>query len=289
MLDYKPNQEPAPPVESSLAEAREFNTSAHLHGIFYTINEYTGARKKSNITKIKACFCDFDIGTKAEQVAALQRGPIPSFINETKRGHQAAWFLSDGSRATWYPLMRDRIIPFFNGDRNACDPVRLLRAPDSTHWKDPQNPFNVKALWYKPKVIYSTKYLLSFFPDANAESKTAYKQDFRERESIQSSDFWEALYYFDHEEILTRLSGHEAVNNEIFTFKRVSRGKLNIFANGKGTPCFVDAEGRIGVGGPTIFQFLKWDGYRNSSKDALAVMRELIPELPWTTMDTLKK
>ena len=95
-----------------------------------------------------------------------------------------------------------------------------------------------------------------------------------------SDDFWERVYRLDCADGLLRLSGHEAVNGEVYSFKPVAKGNLNILVNGKGTSCWIDRTGKIGSlsgGGPTLAQWLRWLGLSYGA--AAKVIKSLFPEI----------
>lgn len=281
------------PVERG--EAARWNTPALGFGIFLTVNSFNGLRRKECLAKINAWAVDMDDGTKAEQHAKLLRSPlVPSLIVETKRGYQAWWAAKEGAKAEhWNAIVLERLVPFFGSDKNARDLCRILRVPGFLHLKDPADPFKVRIAW-KHDVSYSERQIGEAFewvPDpkvqraAHDEQRRAAEREIRDATSVAagvppSESLWDAVYTLDCEEALSRLSGHWAVSGERYTFRPTSRGRLNIFVDGKSSPCFIDENKRIGSpsgGGPTIAQWLRW--FKHDWRTVIAVLKEVFPRL----------
>jgi hypothetical protein len=267
-------------------QAKLWNTPEKGFGIFLTVNNFAGARRKENLTHINAWAIDMDDGTKDEQATKLRNAPlVPSVIVETKRGFQAYWAAKDGKAEHWNALVLERLVPHFGSDKNARDLCRLLRAPGFLHLKNPAEPFKVRTVW-KLEVSYTERQLAEAFrwsPDLSAHRKALddAKREYRKATSSDAGeDFWQAVYELNCRDALERLSGTGAVNGESFTFRRVSNGNQNIFVDGKGTSCWVDAHGRIGSmskGGPTVYNWLLW--YRMPPAEAVKVLKSIYPHL----------
>lgn len=256
--------------------------NAQGHGIFVAVNEFSGARRRENLTRINAWAIDLDEGTKLEQKARLLRSPlVPSMVIETKNGFHAWWIAKEAKADHWNAVVLERLVPFFGADKNARDLCRILRFPGFDHLKDPANPFPVRLVW-QHHVGYTERQMAQAFRWVpSRESKEAAHQEHRAQRPTQTAEnVWEAIYQLDCEEGLSRLSGHHAVNGERYTFKRAPRGRLNIIVDGKGSPCFIDENKRIGSpsgGGPTLVQWLRWFG--RSYKEALDVICDVFPQL----------
>lgn len=281
------------PIERS--EARRWNEQGF--GIFMTVNQFNGPRRKENLVRINAWAIDNDAGTKREQHDLLQRSPlVPSMIVETKRGYQSYWIARDAKPEHWNAIVLERLVPHFGADKNARDLCRILRVPGFLHLKDPGDPFKVRVVW-QHEVSYSEAQIAQAFawvPDkqtqktAHDDARRAAESEIREqakRNAIAAGlapteSLWDAIYALDCEEGLRRLSGHPIVGSEQFTFRRTGRGNLNIFVDGKGTPCFIDENKRIGSpsgGGPTLIQWIRW--YGRSYRDAIDALKEVFPQL----------
>jgi len=269
-------------------EAKNWNTPQKGHGIFLTVNDFAGARRKENLTRINAWAIDMDDGTKQEQAEKLRKSPlVPSIIVETKRGFQAYWCAKDGKAEHWNSLVLERLVPHFGSDKNARDLCRLLRAPGFLHLKNPDEPFKIRVVW-KLEVTYTERQLADAFtwsPDLRAHREALDRARNEHRKATATSqdageDFWQAVYELNCRDALERLSGTSAVNGESFTFRRVSNGNQNIFVDGKGTSCWVDPNGRIGSmskGGPTIYNWLLW--YKTPPAEAVRVLKSIYPHL----------
>lgn len=265
-------------------EAEEWNKKGW--GIFWTVNGFNGQRKIENLKRIISWAVDIDDGTKQEQIEKIRKFITPSFVIETKRGYQVYFNAEDGTIEN-YPKILNGLVEYFNADQKAKDIARVMRVPNYYHWKDLDNPFVVKLVpgytehakkKYKEKNILKALSLRNKKPekkDDNSKNKIR-----KELSIIDSDDLFNKIYNLDCELALERLSGHESVSCEKYSFKRLRSGNLNILVNGKSTSCFVDINKRIGSsdkGGPTILQWLKW--HSGNYKAALKTMREVFPEL----------
>lgn len=282
-------------VEVSRDDAKRWNEQGY--GIFITVNTFNGARRKENLSRINAWAIDIDDGTKEAQHKRLLSSPlVPSLIVETKRGYQAYWIARGANAENWNAIVLERLVPFFGADANARDLCRILRMPGYFHMKDPADPFLIRVAW-KHEVSYTERQIGQAFrwvPNPKAQkaahddARQAAEAEIREQARHNaiaaglppSESLWDAIYALDCEEGLRRLSGHSAVNGEQYTFRRTGRGNLNIFVDGKGSPCFIDGNKRIGSpsgGGPTLVQWLRWFGH--SYRDAIAVLKDVYPQL----------
>lgn len=246
-------------------------------GIFHCVNQFHGEqRRKEFLTKIDYYYADIDNFRKERQWETIQSGLKPTIVNETKKGFQCYWAVSDGSIKNW-ALIMERIREYYSADPNAKDPLRVLRTPGFYHWKDHNNPFLVRQV-YKSEAIYTESTLLMFFP---ASEKEQFRETPEAREiRWHGEDLFDRIYNLDCEDALTRLSGSKYVGGEHYTFRRTGSGNKNIYVEGKSTSCWIDKDGRIGSfdkGGPTVWQWLKWFG--NTNKEISEIMREVFPEV----------
>lgn len=271
----------------SLEEAKTWNTPELGFGIFRTVNSFAGARRKENLTRINAWCVDMDAGTKQEMASKLMASPlVPSIIVETKRGYQAYWMAQDGAKPEhWNAIVLERIVPHYGADKNARDLCRILRAPGFLHLKNPAEPFRCKTVW-RHHVAYSERQMAEawrWVPDPKAveQAKQEAIRATRSVEVIESSDdFWNAISNLDCRDALARLSGSGYVNGEQYSFRSCASGNWNIVVDGKGTSCFVDANGKIGSlsgGGPMIVHWLKWLG--RDWKTAIEAVKSVYPHI----------
>lgn len=280
------------------ADAKAWNTPERQFGIFATVNVFDGPRRKEHLERIAAWAIDMDDGTKAQMRTKLLASPVvPSFIVETKRGYQAYWIAKPGAKPEhWNAIVLERLVPRFGADKNARDLCRIMRVPGYLHLKDPAEPFLVRAVW-KLTVSYTERQMADAFtwvPDRAAQERHADEQRRSEDRAAREAEkqtavahgqpwvesFWDAVYNLDCEEGLARLSGHWSVRGEKYTFQRTTKGRLNIFVDGKSSPCFIDEDKRIGSlsgGGPTLARWLRW--FKHDWKTVVAVLKEIFPEL----------
>ncbi len=301
MFDPDPNG--VFPIERH--EAKEWN--AKSWGVFMTLNTFDGPRRKENLIQINAWAVDMDVGTKPQQRARLLSSPlVPSMIVETKRGYQAYWIARDAKAEHWNAVVLERLVPYFGADKNARDLCRILRVPGFDHLKDPSDPFRVRVAW-KHDVAYTERQIAQAFawvPDkasqraAHDDARRAAEVEIREQSKANAiaaglaptESLWDAIYALDCEEGLRRLSGHAIVNGEQYTFRRTGRGNLNIFVDGKSSPCFIDENKRIGSpsgGGPTLSAWCRWFGH--SWRAVLDALFDIYPQLKQIDDDARKQ
>jgi hypothetical protein len=268
------------PIERE--EAKHWNEQGF--GIFATVNEFRGARRKENLVRINAWAVDMDDGTKDEMRARLKACPLmPTMVVETKRGFQAYWGAKNAKADHWNAIVLERFVPMLGADKNARDLCRILRVPGYLHLKDPADPFKVRVI-YKGTALYTEQQIYTQMPWAPSKEAQRDRHIDQRKSAIAigagTDTVWQAIYNLDCEEGLRRLSGHPIVNGEKYTFRRTSKDRLNIFVDGKGSPCFIDENKRIGSpsgGGPTLASWLKWFG--RDWKEILAVLFDLYPQL----------
>lgn len=262
-------------------EAHRWNTQGF--GIFTTVNSFDGARRKENLIKINAWAVDIDEGSKDDMRRRILSCPLPpSMAVETKRGFQVWWGAKDGKADHWNAIVLERLVPHFGADKNARDLCRILRVPGYLHLKDPADPFKIKIA-YRSNVSYTEQQIyarMPWVPSRDVKADRPVEQRKPVAPGAIGETIWDAIYQLDCEEGLRRLSGQSIVNGEKYSFRRTSKDRLNIFVDGKGSPCFIDENKRIGSpsgGGPTLVQWLKWFG--RDYVEILATLKDLFPQL----------
>lgn len=274
-------------IACTVDEARRWNTPELGFGVFATVNTFTGARRKENLTRINAWAIDMDEGTKQQMHDKLIAFvAVPSIIVETKRGYQAYWCTRDAKAEHWDQIVLERLVPHFGSDANARDLCRILRVPGFLHLKDPSDPFKIRKVW-EHKVFYTEQQFWGLLREELPWKPSKSKHTAQLAEARASSptftatdSLWDAIWNLNCEDGLSRLSGHWAVNGEQYTFRRTTRGNLNLFVDGKSTSCFVDESKRIGSldgGGPTLVQWLRW--FKHDWKAVIQVLKEIYPHL----------
>lgn len=257
------------------------------YGIFWTIQEFNGRRIKENLAQINGFAVDIDGGETGKPAARerIRKGLLPTWIIETKNGYHVYWLFPEPLQvsysleleAEYRATIERKLIPFYGADRNAKDLCRLLRAPYFWHRKDPTSPFLVKPI-NTDDCRYTWSQINRQYQDAHESKKwdANVAQAKRELKIPDAGGLFQKIWNLDNLAALEKLSGHEAVNGEVFTFRRTASGNHNILVNGKGTSCWVDAQGKIGShdkGGPTIWQWLYW--YLGDHKKVYRVVREV--------------
>ena len=273
------DSQPSSMLDIEPREAKFWNSKGW--GIFATVQQFNGARRKENLQRIRAWAVDLDEGTKEEQRERIQGSPLmPSSVVETKNGYHVYWYAKDAKAEHYRPLL-DRLVEFFRADKNARDLARVLRVPGFYHLKDPSDPFLVQHS-YGPfrERIYTEAQMFKWFEVRGGEERERHQAQRREYTGNDGDTFWERVYNLDCLDGLERLSGMGCVSGERFTFRRCSSGNHNILVDGKGTSCWVDQSGRIGSrdnGGPTLYAWLRW--YGNSPSECARILKEVYPHL----------
>ena len=254
-------------------QAKEFNEKGF--GIFWTVNDFRGPRRITNLKKIVAWAIDIDKGTKAQMKNRIEAGLIPTMVIETKSGFHVYWKAKDAKTEHWDAIVSDRLVPFYGADKNARDLARILRVPGYYHLKNPTEPFLVEKVW-EWDVGYTEMQMVQFYPVAREVQQREFNKI--KKETKETDSFWDVIWNLDCEGALTKLSGHPSVGCEIYSFNPNRNGTKQIFVNGKSTSCWIDREGKIGSlsnGGPTIAQWLHW--FHRDYKSVVQILREVFP------------
>lgn len=255
---------PGSPKPVLPGEARLLNK--YGYGIFWCTNDFEGARRRENLTRINAWYIDCDSGTKNEMVKRLASAPLrPSMIVETARGYHAYWFALDATLGNWANIVRNRLMPAFHADTRAGDVCRLLRVPEYYHYKE--RPFLVRRRSLAG-TLYSEDRMLAAF------------------EPVETEAFWPKAdstrkARLDAREWLPKLSGHPIVNGDEYKLELQPSGKYNIWSKRPGSPewkstgCFVDTDGWIGgmAGSRTLYNWCEW--YGHAREEIIKAIREL--------------
>ena len=146
-------------------------------GVFFTPNGHgrirnphgTLFRWDGNVTRLNACFADFDKYSKTEQLRIIQSMPLtPSILVESKRGYHCYWMLdsktvTNPESISLWRRIQTTIAEKFEADAACKNPSRLMRLPGSYHVKNPDDPFLVAVKEVK-NVTYTLSELEIAFP-----------------------------------------------------------------------------------------------------------------------------
>lgn len=248
------------------------------YGIFHTVQIFYGPRQLSKLEGINAWAVDIDKGSKEEMLARIQKGLVPTTLVETKRGYHVYWKAKDATRENWREININRLVPFYDADKNAKDLARILRTPGYYHLKDPANPFLVKIVSYH-HVEYTEREMFQFYKDLETPKKQKKLHRQTQKQHPGQGSFWENVWNLDCQHALEVLSGSAHVGGEVYDFRQNSSGSRQIYVNGKSSSCWIDQEGRIGSmdeGGPTIAQWLNW--FHKDYSKVVQIIKEVFPE-----------
>ena len=164
------------------------------YGIFFTVNGFpsVGKADQSQLMSLNGNYTDFDVDAQLPEeekdrliqetlMSGMEEGiPTPAIINRTKKGAHFIWLYPEEIKPTieniekWKRVQK-RIVYWLHGDKNPIDPSRVLRLPYTLHLKDPENPFEVTTISFKPKERYSLEELDSLVPECPEEKTTSKK------------------------------------------------------------------------------------------------------------------
>lgn len=265
---------------SSFDEAWKF--SGEKWGIFWSVNEFDGpTRKKENLKSVLSFAVDLDGGDKVAMREKIRKYITPSATVETKNGYHVYYDAVDATAASYEEIVSERLVPLLGGDPKAKDVARILRVPGFSHWKNPDEPYAIKLVQSSDNV-YTEQDMMRAFPLPKAKEQVSQERfTLRKVLSFQSDHgLFDRIYSLDCEQALRRVSGSFAVGHEMFSFKRMTNGNLNILVNMKPTSCWIDGKKRIGSadgGGPTIWQWVNW--YHRDHKKTYELIKQFFPEL----------
>lgn len=152
----------------------------------------SGGSKDIQITRINACFLDWDCGSdsegkyfpldivaekKSEFLASHDSFPLsPSYIVETRNGYHVYWLSCPGTKNDEFTDMQKRIAYYFKGDPSITNPARVMRLPGYDWVKPGKNcpRFPVRIVRYTP-VRYIFSQLKNAFPSVSEEEFNSYK------------------------------------------------------------------------------------------------------------------
>ena len=155
--DYNVELKKQGAFEIKVEEVEKLNKEGY--GIHICVNQFSGARKKDNLTKICYWLADIDGGLKTEQKRLILNLPLkPSIIVETKRGYHCYWRAIDATPKNFVEIQKG-LIKRLGADEACKDVTRLLRMPGTYHMKDPEKPFLIKII-YKSDKAYTEKKML---------------------------------------------------------------------------------------------------------------------------------
>lgn len=260
------------------------------YGIFFAVNEFNGAvRREAELKKLRFWFVDMDKGSKDSQAETILNFPLlPTMVVETKSGHHVYWGMRDdeinqlglSAACERYVHTLDGLVSFFNGDNNAKGTTRILRVPNYFHCKDPRHNFLIQTN-FESDNKYTHDEMLEVLVSLNVYSKKPEPKPARTNRVYNDTDnsFWEDASNIDCEYGLRVLSGARELNSDIFSFYQ-TRDKVQIYANGNKTSCWIDSNkkiGSFGKGGPSLIQWVEWYGYNKA--ETAKILETYFPEL----------
>lgn len=153
----------------SLAELENINRNS---GIYFVVN--SGGNEDKDITRYNAFFVENDELSIEEQHKALSNAPLqPSIRIETKRSIHAHWLPKDDcSEADWRDI-QERLINYFDGDKQNKNPSRCMRLPQFNHVSLNGNSYQykkVEVVDFQPERRFTVEEMKTAFPASQNDS-----------------------------------------------------------------------------------------------------------------------
>lgn len=255
--------------------AKELNQKGYAIAIIP--NLVVGGRANSNVTKIRAWFCDIDFDKDAIKPSAedlVEVSPlIPSYIVETKNGYHV-YFLCSHQFAPdeIYLNQQKAIVEYFNADKKCINFARLMRAPGFLHQKE--EPFMVDIV-FKSKAVYAPIQINMAFPQ-----KVEDENDSTEKtESVGASqdNIFDKIRHYDSRLILQALSQTKYVSFKKYSFRPKGNNHYNIIVDGKDSGCFINEKGNLIASDGYCGGVVEWLGWYGLNRvDAMRAVCEVM-------------
>lgn len=155
-------------------DAKEYNRDGF--GIFTTLQIFkTQIRRRDQLVGIRVFAVDLDCHgpqTKDDLIHRISQSKLePNYIIETFNGYHVYFELTapifhtnaTGLSNRYSAFMKERIIPFFDADKQCSDSTRTLRVPGYYHLKDPEGPYLIKKI-HENKRLYTGDEIKQAFP-----------------------------------------------------------------------------------------------------------------------------
>lgn len=203
--------------EVSYDEAKKLNQENY--GIYWTPNDFNGARKEENLTKINYYYCDIDGGDKKEQMARIENVIKPTMVIESKNGFHCYWKAKNPTINGFKEVERG-IVKRLNADPHAVDVSRILRAPGFYHCKNPDDKFLVKEVWKNDREFDESLMLFHF--KLPPEPKYEYHYDGQDKDYILNPENWEKVFHLSR---ITEGSRNSLLKDQVYkAYMRGVRG-----------------------------------------------------------------
>ena len=264
-------------------------------GVYFAINpqEDPNQRGIENTKEFKGIGLDWDVCKEEDQLPkeeivkrkAKKLGEIealailPNWLIESKNGYQGLYIWDKAipletveARNAANEDYKDLLRGFgkVTGLPSEGDNIsRAMRLPGTFHLKNPNDPFKITCIQLNPTPVNFEKFKETSPPIA--------KPVVLAQSSVKNNDtdpVFEQILKYPVKEALEKLSGKEAVDYEVFSFRENSDGTVQIIIDGTATSQWIDIPnntiggGGAGQGNPTIIQFVQWYGINRRKEDA---------------------
>lgn len=185
---------------------------------YFTVNGFSGApdAKKEHCTSINSFFVDIDGRKDKDELDAIKKKLMPTYILETKNGYHLYWLLDEviyreeQTEEEWnaaieqWERVEQSIVTTLKADPVVKDLTRIMRIPDTYYWKKSGDawkggvanaPFKIKGLHKEEAMRYSMNQMEEAFPVP--ESTVAPFPKTQEGEKMQKFADAEKKNFFD--------------------------------------------------------------------------------------------
>lgn len=146
-------------------------------GIYFVVN--SGGDSDADITRFNAFFVERDKVTIEEQNKRLDNAPLPPSIRvETNKSVHAYYLIQDGCTAQEWRETQERLISYFDGDKEIKNPARVMRLPFFNHVRYDENTAqyiykSVELKVFEPSRCFTLQEMQAAFPAVQNERTAA--------------------------------------------------------------------------------------------------------------------
>ncbi len=140
-------------------------------GIFVTVNESDGKRRKKDIAYVNAVFIDKDDGEEYDEKKFILP---PNIVVKTKNGYHAYWVISPSKEFETWKQVQQRLAEKFGADEKIKDLPRVMRLPGFYHNKSEK--FLVRIISIDNSRKYTLENIINAFDIKISDKKVNYSK-----------------------------------------------------------------------------------------------------------------
>lgn len=273
---------------------RLFSLNRSGYGIHFTpnaIKTVEGKNTKENFAYINSWWMEWDsedtkkaltdvdllrrTKNKENFLSALFQTPNeywPSLTVETRNGYHVYWLAKGDTTVLMFDHIQNELCKKFSGDPAAKGIMHSLRVPYFEYSKQGEIGKIVPVVEFSSLKLFSEQEMIAWLGDRQPVMPTNQPLYFRKYLTTTPLD---NIFSQPVQQILERLSGTSDVNGDVFTFRRASDHKLNVFVNGNSSPNWIDTNKNMIFSNNqpkfcNIIHFLQW--YGKNYKDCVKIL-----------------